>query len=187
MKEMLQKICIIIFALLSIIGCSKKNEAVTNSISSEKTKERTEINKFIPEFTITMNENDEGHLFTVQTNLPDTTELIVSLEDENNEEILAQDEDSVINGIASFGPFREGGRNGRPRGSKLLGKYIFVLTMPVMLVQNEDVKKVLGQNGENIESSLIYKFEELDSIGLEQKFYVDFDTGTLTEARLGEN
>jgi hypothetical protein len=133
-------------------------------IFSCKKAERIEVKKITPEFSITINENDDGHLFIVQTNLPDTTELLVTIYDENEIVILAQDENSVINGISSFGPFRN-------RNDRLSGKFIFEITMPVMFVQNEKVRKILGENGENIESPFI--FEEFDSVGLEQKFNIE--------------
>jgi hypothetical protein len=140
-----------------------------------KKAERTEIKKFVPEFSITINETDEGHLFIVQTNLPDTTELLASIEDENKE-ILASDKDSVNNGILSFGPFLKYRKYG---GGKFSEKYIFVIVMPLVLVQNDNVKKILGEKGENIESPFI--FEAFDSVGLELKFNVDFETGVFRE------
>jgi hypothetical protein len=128
-----------------------------------------ELEKFIPVFTLTVSEDDTGHLFTVQTNLPENTELLASLCDETGKEILAQDKKVVNEGVSIFGPFRN-------QRAKLSGKYILVITMPVMLVQNENVKKILGENGENIESPFL--FNEFDSVGLEQQFNIELTAGT---------
>jgi|TergutMp193P3_1026864.scaffolds.fasta_scaffold20948_4 hypothetical protein len=131
--------------------------------SCKKT-EHIEVKKITPEFSITINENDDGHLFIVQTNLPDTTELLVTLYDEDGIDWLGQDKDDVKNGVSIFGPFRN-------KNEKYSGKFIFEITMPVMFVQNEKVRKILGENGENIESPFV--FEEFDSVGLEQKFNIE--------------
>ncbi|MDR0584627.1 MAG: hypothetical protein LBG57_09820 [Treponema sp.] len=141
--------------LISIVSCNEK--------------EADKLEKFTPIFTMTVSENNTGHLFTVQTNLPESTELLASLYDETGEEILAQDKKVVNDGVSIFGPFRN-------QQGKLSGKYILSVTMPVMLVQNEKVKKILGENGENIESAFL--FNEFDSVGLEQQFDIELSANT---------
>jgi hypothetical protein len=131
-------------------GCSQKQD-------------KNNAERITPEFVLSISENDEGHIFTVKTNLPDETELITSLCD-MDENILAQDKDTVKNGMVSFGPFRN-------KSEKIHGKYIFDVTMPVMSVQPLSVKKILGENGENLSGVLV--FNEFDSIGVTQSFAIE--------------
>lgn len=126
--------------------------------------------KITPEFLLSIAEKDEGYLFTIQTNLPDDTELIASLCDEIGGTILAQDKNFVSGGIAIFGPFRS-------REGKLSGEYILDITMSVMLVQHEKVKKILGINGENISGDLL--FEEFGSVGIQKQFAINLTDTTI--------
>jgi hypothetical protein len=124
--------------------------------------DKTVPQKIEPEFSMSVAEVDEGHIFTVKTNLPDETALLTTLlnVDGNN---IGQSKTTVKNGTAVFGPFAN--RNGKHAGQLTL-----VLTLPVFQ-QSDSAKKILGDKGENLAGPLLFELSGL--VGAEQKFAVD--------------
>jgi hypothetical protein len=133
---------------VALIFSCKENKAVPQKIE--------------PEFDMSVSDVDEGHVFTVRTNLPDETDLLTTLlnVDGNN---IGQSKTTVKNNVAVFGPFANS--NG-----KHTGQFTLVLTLPV--IQKSDIaKKILGDKGENLTGPLL--FELSGSVGAEQRFVVD--------------
>lgn len=87
--------------------------------------------------------------FTIQTNLPDETNLIVGIKGINdsglaNDNYSAQEKVTVKNGNAVAGPFRN---ESVPLPA---GEYNVEITMPYAGVQPENVQRVIGKKGKNL-------------------------------------
>ena len=89
--------------------------------------------------------------FTIRTNLPDNTNLIVTVNgtsgdvgDYTNINYSAQSEAVVVDGSAVAGTFRNGA------APLIMGKYNVNITMPFAGVQSEDVQQVIGEKGRNL-------------------------------------
>lgn len=108
-----------------------------------------------------------GLCFDVESNIPDNVEFLISLykDDENN--LLGQEKAKIKNGKLSVGPYRQ--------GDYLYGKghYIVNVTVPVIALQDESVRKVLGKKGEHLKGIGVEK-NELGKF-VEQKFNFDID------------
>lgn len=81
------------------------------------------------------------------TNLPDNTDLVVSLESASIG-FNAQDESKVVNGQFSAGPLG-------PTSGLTSASYTVEVLMPIPSVQPENVKKVLGEEGQYMSGPLV--------------------------------
>lgn len=101
-------------------------------ISYEDLPDPVEINA---DFDVTTNPDGT---FIISTNLPDETELSLTLQGRG---YLAQDEAFVDGGVAVSDRFTN-------RGEQLVGDYTLEVLMPIPNVQSDYVKHFIGKNGE---------------------------------------
>lgn len=106
--------------------------------------------------------------FTIQTNLPDETNLIVGIKGINdsglaNDNYSAQEKVTVKNGNAVAGPFRN---ESVPLPA---GEYNVEITMPYAGVQPENVQRVIGKKGKNLRGDDIVVSSE------DEGKYVEYD------------
>ncbi|WP_051258299.1 hypothetical protein [Teredinibacter turnerae] len=94
------------------------------------------------------NQTDDGRIVvTGETNLPDSTELLISL---SNEAVgfTAQDKSAVRNGKFSAGPLG-------PKSGLTAGNYVIEVMMPVPSVQPESVQSIIGNEGQYLTGPLV--------------------------------
>jgi hypothetical protein len=82
------------------------------------------------------------HTITVRTNLPDGTDLMVDVEGKSTHS-GGSDKVQVRDGMATAGPFGQGGKLDP-------GKYVVEAVMPIPAVQSDEVRAVIGENGEKL-------------------------------------
>lgn len=98
--------------------------------------------------------DNQGNTYVrVETNLPDGTDLILSLSSKGNSSYSAQAQATVVDGQAAFGPFMNGDY------PLIAGDYSVDVIMPYVAVQDESVQKVLGKDGKNLDGSLVVDSE----------------------------
>lgn len=120
---------------------------------------------------VTMNTTAEGGDMPIiigQTNLPDGTELIVSLS-RRASSYGAQDKTSVRNGSFRAGPFSQHG------GALNPGIYDVEVTAGVAWVQPKSVQAIIGKNGEKLDGPLV----EMTDLGAKMvEYHSDLQIGT---------
>ncbi|EIS9475942.1 hypothetical protein [Clostridioides difficile] len=103
----------------------------------------------------------------IKTNLPNDTVLIVSLfKDEGSREknYNAQSEVTIKDGYAETGEFS---RFDEPLVN---GKYEISISMSWPKFQSDSVRKIIGENGENLKGDLV---EDTKSVDFSDSFYLD--------------
>lgn len=103
---------------------------------------------------------------TGETNLPDGTEGIVSIESKTTKK-GGSDEFTVQAGRFKAGQFSDGGQGLAP------GNYTLEVTVAIAQVQPPQVKAVIGQNGENLHGPLVERDDLGTSVRLSQDFRLD--------------
>jgi hypothetical protein len=93
---------------------------------------------------------------TGQTNLPDGTELMISISRKQSS-YLAEDQVNVMGGNFRSQKFSEKGSDLNP------GKYSVEVLMPFPGVQSEDVRFIIGEHGEKLTGPLV-KHKQLGSL-----------------------
>lgn len=109
-----------------------------------------------------------------KTNLPDGTELMTSIQGETSD-FLGQDRATVATGSFRAGPFG-------PASGLANGAYVASVTMPLPRLQNESVKSVIGQNGENLKGPLVKREALGATISIDKEFQIG-DEAQIEEAR----
>lgn len=97
--------------------------------------------------------------FTIQTNLPDATTLVVSVKGVGgsglaNGRYSAQKEVTVSGGNAVAGPFQNG------NVPLPAGEYDVEIKMPDAGMQPENVQRVIGEKGENLRGDIVFSSED---------------------------
>jgi len=148
--------CCVFFAML---GLSCERRSVTAQEVSDNIQQR-----FVPEFGLLIEGTDEGHVFTLTTNLPDGTTLFATMHCEAGEPrwLWTSGFAAVSDGTVVFGPARSQG-----------GKFALEVVMSSVAMQDEAVRNVLGHNGENIDSPFLVRSEFFDTITLEKRFAIE--------------
>ena len=117
------------------------NTTVTPEASIASTTEVTEKINVSLEVKPNVNEENGSVLFGVTTNLPEGTELMVTVK---KDDFTAQDKTVVLaDGTGYTSEFSK-------KGNALKGDYIVTVSMGLPRTQNKEVQKVIGENGENI-------------------------------------
>lgn len=94
---------------------------------------------------------ENGALIHVRSNLPDSAELLVSLDGESGT-YMGQDTAPLIGGEAEFGPFTDD-------GLPLHGAYELSITLPIARNQPVQVQNCIGSEGENLTGPLVSEEE----------------------------
>lgn len=114
------------------------------------------------EFEVTMNVtahwNEDLLAMDIETNLPDETELMLSISradynDFSPDNFMAQTEITIVDGKASIEGFSH-------KGEKMAGGYDLCISMSLPSLQTDAVRAVIGESGENMTG--IYAKEETD-------------------------
>lgn len=130
----------VIFILMSIVlcGCSNKNvETVKETTSTESSDIYIDVE---------IDKNEGKPSFMIKTNLPDETDLMLTIHDENN--YSAQSKVKINNGIAESESFSN-------KGEPLTGKYTLEICTPFAMVMSESVQAIIGEHGENLTGDLV--------------------------------
>ncbi|CAI8818867.1 Cellulosome anchoring protein cohesin region [Brevibacillus sp. IT-7CA2] len=137
-----------IFFILTVFllsGCSGSNTIETPKITTAKVKD---VNKKIDvslKSSITKSVNKVR--VSGQTNLPDQTDLMISVKGDNG--YFAQNTKKVSNGEFQSDEFSEEG------GSLKSGNYTIEISTPTVNVQPLSVQELFGENGENLAGTLV--------------------------------
>lgn len=137
---------IIFFIVLFLTACGEVEEVHIEE-EQDIVEPVVEVN---PEINVNLGleivENQGKVVFLGETNLPNGTEIMVTLS--NNSGFTAQDKTSVQSGSFESGPFSD-------KGNSLSGNYNVKISTPTANVQPSSVKDIIGENGINLTGSLI--------------------------------
>ena len=137
------------------IAAGSKNDnteatATEQNISQELTEKKEVIDVDLA-VTPRVNEEDGTVLFSITTNLPEDTELLVTVTDDGD--YTAQDTAVILRG--GTGHTAEFSNN----GEGLKGKYHVAVTMSIPKLQAESVQDIIGKNGEYIGGQYVFTSE----------------------------
>lgn len=123
--------------------------------ASDIKEEPKPVGKINVTLNISPNINDGKVIFKGDTNLPEGTELLVTLQ--NKDKYKGQANATVTNGTFETEEFSQ--------QDKALpsGKYNVEIVMPIASVQPDSVKEIIGENSSNLEGNLV-KNEKLGKI-----------------------
>ena len=150
---------------------SKPNEVVVEEqkpVSNEIEDEESSNKAFDVTLEVepTVNSEDGTVLFGVKTNLPEDTKMMVTV---YNESYTAQDNIVILaDGVGYTTEFSN-------EGEGLKGTYTVDVTMTIPPLQNDSVREIIGQNGENILGKYVTPSSIGDSNTVEGEFEFTFD------------
>lgn len=131
----------------------------------EKYKESTANNK---EIQVTLDPSYKVRngkvYFTVNTNLPDNTELMLTL---SNETYEGQTKITVVNGVATSEAFSNNGKS-------LKGNFTLKISMPLPDLQDDSVTAIIGTQGEFLTGEYVKPSEFSDEKIVSGTFEFDF-------------
>ena len=147
-----------------------ETESETKSVSESEI--ISEVNKnsgLEVEIDVTGQRKDNGVVFSITTNLPDTSELLLTLSNGDpsdiNTSLTAQEKITIKEGKASSAPFLS-------EVSTLNGDFDLCVSMSIPTLQTDEVRKVIGEKGENIKGKFVTKSTVNDSNVVEALFSV---------------
>jgi len=126
-------------------------------------------------FNVDVREDKTAHV-SGETNLPDSTELMISIESKSSRRYKAQDKAKVSGYRFSAGPFSMG------NGPLPDGVYKIEVLMPVSDAQPESVKTIIGQNGKKLKGKLVKKSHLGVTVEKAGEFFVGADKATAAQA-----
>lgn len=138
---------------------SEKAENVTLS------KEVLESDKLEVSFDVSVDENDGKPIFTINTNLPDETSLMLTL---NGNNYTAQTQVTVKGGVTSSNAFSSNGN------SLAEGEYVLTVSMSIPKLQPDNVRAIIGESGENMTGEYVEASGIGDSMCLSGDFQFSF-------------
>ena len=154
----------------TIPDISESNSKFESETISDVMSEASESSEFEVEIEVNGQRKDNGVVFNVTTNLPDTAELLLSLTNGDGNGVnpsfsMAQDKITIKEGKAASTPFSN-------KGSPLNGDFDLCISMGIPSLQTDEVPKVIGENGENIKGNFVQKSTIDDSNVVEALFSV---------------
>lgn len=123
-------------------------------------KEILESDKLEVSFDVSVDENGGKPIFTINTNLPDETNLMLTL---NGNNYTAQTQVTVKNGITSSNAFSSNGN------SLTDGEYVLTVSMSIPKLQPDNVRAIIGESGENMTG------EYVEASGIGDNMYLSGD------------
>lgn len=138
---------------------SEKDENVTLS------KEVLESDKLEVSFDVSVDENGGKPIFTINTNLPDETSLMLTL---NGNNYTAQVQVTVKDGVTSSNAFSSNGN------SLAEGEYVLTVSMSIPKLQPDNVRAIIGESGENMTGEYVEASGIGDSMCLSGDFQFSF-------------
>lgn len=153
MNKKLLVIIISVFMLLSMAACGDSSEDATEGANTIDVTLEAEVanDSATPQFRIT-------------SNLPDETELMLTLE---QGDYSAQTKVYLSSGEAISEVFSN-------NGEALSGNYVLRVTMPVANTQADSVKEIIGEGAENLSGPLV-KESEMEGFGKVVEAEFDFE------------
>lgn len=134
-----------------------ENEKSSANESKLESKENVEPATEITEFEVYVNANgykdENGVIFDIETNLPDETNLMLTLSKgdyNNNDAFTSQTNVIIAEGKATSEPFSN-------KGAALNGEFDLSVSMSLPSLQTDTVREVIGENGEYMAGSLVEK------------------------------
>jgi len=168
---------IILLAIFACISCvspetktnKEKINTVQTSVTNSNTSQTTESNNkdVILQFEIETNDALKPKI-TGETNLPDGTELMISLSGKTVK-YDGQDKAKVQSGKFESSEFSLDGKNLQA------GQYDVDVVMPIPAVQSPSVRAVIGEKGENLKGLLVKQGDLGVTISAEQSFQLQSD------------
>ena len=158
------KYAIIVIAWLAYLGMAKAGISTTETTSSSPT---SNIQETAPQqaedksidvsvaVEPVVNSDNGKVLFKITTNLPEDTELLVTVK--NDSGYTGQDKAVVLaNGVANTAEFSNaGGGTDGDAGEGLKGSYTVDVTMGIASTQKENVRAIIGEKGENLKGQYV--------------------------------
>lgn len=123
--------------------------------------EPAEPKKLEVSLEVSVEENSGKPVFTIDTNLPNETNLMLTL---SRGDYTGQTHVIVNNGVASSEEFSD---KGDPLSE---GEYLLTVSMSIPKLQPDAVRKVIGENGENMSGKYVLDSEIGDSMYLSGDF-----------------
>ena len=140
----------VLYLLIGISGRAKDDTTPT-PVEQQITQAAADRNIIDVELNVAPNVNSEDGtvLFGITTNLPEDTELLVTLTDDND--YTAQDTAVILkDGTGYTAEFSD-------HGEGLKGKYHVAVTMSLPSLQADTVQEIIGKNGEYIGGKYVFK------------------------------
>ena len=134
-------------------------------------KEMLESDKLEVSFDVSVDENGGKPIFTINTNLPDETSLMLTL---NGNNYTAQAQVTVKDGVTSSNAFSSNGN------SLAEGEYVLTVSMSIPKLQPDNVRAIIGESGENMTGEYVEASGIGDSMCLSGDFqfsFLDFGYG----------
>lgn len=138
--------CLSLLCVLSLCSCTASNStSPLGSLQEEDsaTPQMFEVNLSAENIAL-----DGKPIFAITTNLPDDTELLLTLK--NNAGYTGQDKVIIADGKGQSGAFSS-------KGNSLSGEYTLKVTMGMPSIQKDSVQKVIGSSGEYMTGDLVEK------------------------------
>lgn len=142
MKRLISLLLVIVCVMSVLVSCNDGKDSTADSA----TQDETPFTPSIIQVSITAVAN-ANHSFTVSTNLPDGTSLMLTLFSADNS-YRAQDKVYVYGGKATSSVFSN-------KGTSLNGEYTLEVLMPVASQQSKEVQKIIGSNCEYLAGELV--------------------------------
>ena len=136
----------------------------------------TSLNVTIEE---SIEEKDGKIRLNIKTNLPNTTELIVSVS-ERNGDYKGETKAIVTNGEAQTEWFSN---KGEPLKR---GDYYLLISMSIPSTQSEEVQKIVGKNGEYLEGDLVITNNGSSYIAMDTIITIEGDSSSEEKVKQGE-
>ncbi len=127
-------------------------------------------NEFEVAIEVTPHWNDDLLAMDIETNLPDETELMLSISranynDFSPDNFMAQTKVTIVDGRASFEGFSH-------KGNKMAGGYDLCISMSLPSLQSDAVRAVIGETGENMTGAYAKEAPDFESKMVEAIFTV---------------
>ncbi len=127
-------------------------------------------NEFEVAIEVTAHWNEDLLALDIETNLPDETELMLSISRANYNDIspdnfMAQTKVTIVDGKASFEGFSH-------KGNKMAGGYDLCISMSLPSLQSDAVRAVIGEKGENMTGDYAKEDPDFESKMVEAIFTV---------------
>lgn len=129
----------------TIIPANETVPEPTSKPDTEPTPEQEQDEKIDVVLDVSVNKNNGKPIFTINTNLPDETDLMLTLK---GNKYTGQTHAIVENGVAVSEAFSS-------KGKAISGKYTLSVSMSEPKFQSDNVRATIGENGENMSGKYV--------------------------------
>ncbi len=147
-------------------GEQAQNQVIVNTDNNVEDKEDKNLIEVTLEVEPNVNDEDGTVLFGVRTNLPQGTKILVTVY--NDDGYTAQDTTVILaDGVGYTAEFSD-------KGNALVGKYHVTVTMTIPSLQDEKVRKIVGEKGELMTGKYVIKSDTFEEYLVEGEFDFEF-------------